>query len=129
MGWRISKRCDDRARQPNESAIPSATASVIWTVTPNATGAAGTSALIPAAVVTPRANVGRVGACRSSIQNNPCYFGNATSDAGNDPVADSFKQRLDLVVGDFFEGLRKFAAIRAEHGFVLLHCCRTEFDR
>src|SRR5579863_4570841 len=56
-GLGISMRCDDNARQPNESAIPSATASVIWTVTPNAAEAEGTSALIPAAVVTPRANV------------------------------------------------------------------------
>ena len=53
----ISKRCDDRVRQPNESAIPSATASPIWIVTPKATGFAGSSALTLAAVVTPRANV------------------------------------------------------------------------
>ena len=72
----ISKRCDDKARQPNESAIPSATASAIWTVTPKATGAAGTSALIPAAVVR-RAptSQGR----RLSLQRkcNPRYFGKA----------------------------------------------------
>src|ERR1700689_4256694 len=56
-GLAISKRRDDRACQPNESAIPSVTASDIWTVTPVATGAAGNSALTPAAVVTARANV------------------------------------------------------------------------
>src|SRR5580658_7438043 len=56
-GPAISKRCDDRARQPNESTIPSVTASAIWTVTPKATGAAGNSALTPVAVVTPRANI------------------------------------------------------------------------
>ena len=56
-GLAASKRCDDRARQPNERAIPSVTASVILTVAPTVTGAAGNSALSPAAVVTPLANV------------------------------------------------------------------------
>src|ERR1700733_14379584 len=56
-GPTASKQCDDRARQPNESAIPSVTASAIWTVTPTATGAAGNNALSPAAVVTPLATV------------------------------------------------------------------------
>src|SRR5580693_2753343 len=56
-GLAISGRCDDRARQPNESAIPRTAASNIWTVTPKATGAEGNSALTPAAVVTARANV------------------------------------------------------------------------
>src|SRR5580698_1891031 len=67
----------------------------------------------------------RVGTCRSSVQRDPRYFGEAASYSGNDAVAGSFKYGLRVDVGEFFEYFLKSATLRADHGLVLFHCCRA----
>jgi hypothetical protein len=69
-----------------------------------------------------------VGASRSSVQRNPRYFSEAAGYAGNDTVAGSFKQRLDLLTGEFPEWFPEFPTTPTDHGFVLFQCYRAGFD-
>src|ERR1700685_4424284 len=114
-GLAISTRRDDSARQPHESAIPSVTASAIWTVTPMAAGAAGNNAFTPAAVVTPRATVA------ASVPVAPAYtVTNATS--ARPPAApattpwrivSSNMSRLSLISSNIFGNLPPYGPIIA----------------